>query len=343
MTQQAKKTRATKRIKSLDFSGEDAGIALVGPVVGSAANGKKTLIYKSLSEQNIKKASEITVTMTLDEYLKKFFGMWDSVQRDILIRSLGFVSEGMDKAAIEQAEEAIDSQEAPEYPSWDSEPGDPEYDAYVAAKVQSISVMKSLFEASNIEEALSTISEEEYIKLLEDQQRIEKALLLIESIAEVAKDTPNSAGEKDGVKNTSVVKQKQGAKMTQEMIEKSAYVALQKSLDDTKVELQKAQDELKKALEDVAKFETEKKEAILKSRKERVLKAVGNAEKAEAIFEGIKNTEDAVFESAVSALEGISKALENSDLFKTVGISVEGERSEDSALQKLIKSKYNKQ
>lgn len=340
MTQTVKKTRATKKIKSLDFSGDNSGIALVGPAVGGGANGKSTLIYKSLSEENVKKASEITVTLTIDEYLERFFGMWDSVQRDILIRSLGFVSEGMDKAALEAKEEQVEMQEPPEYPSWDSKPGDPEYDAYVAAKVQSISIMKSLYESKNIEEALSNISEEDYIQLLSDQQVIEKALLHAESEAEaIANDTPNSNGAKKGVKkNTSVVKQKQGENMSQEMIEKSAFVALQKSLDDTKVELNKAQEELKKALEDIAKFQEEKKEAILKSRKELVLKTVGVAEQAEAIFAGLKDAEDSVFNTAVETLASITKAVEQSDLFKEVGKNVEGERTEEDAVMKIVKS-----
>jgi len=349
MTQTVKKTRATKKIKSLDFSGDNSGIALVGPAVGGGANGKTTLIYKSLSEENVKKASEITVTLTLDEYLERFFGMWDSVQRDILIRSLGFVSEGMDKAALEAKEEQVEMQEKPEYPSWDSKPGDKEYDEYVNSKIQSIQVMKSLREAKNFEEALANVSEEDYIQLLQDQQVIEKALLQIESEAEViADDTPNSNGDKKGVKkNTSVVKQKLGEDMTTkdqvEMIEKSAFVVLQKSLDDTKVELNKAQEELKKALEDIAKFQEEKKEAILKSRKELVLKAVGVAEQAEAIFAGLKDAEDAVFNAAVETLANITKAVEQSDLFKEVGKNVEGERTEEDHLQKLIKSKYKNQ
>lgn len=344
MTEQVKKTRATKKIKSLDFSGENSGIALVGPAVGSAANGYKTLLMKSLSEANVKKASEITVTLTLDEYLERFFNMWDSVQRDILIRSLGFVSEGMDKAALEAKEEQVEMQEKPKYPSWDSKPGDSEYEDYVASKVQSISIMKSLYESKNIEEALSNISEEDYIQLLSDQQVIEKALLQIESEAEViADDTPNSNGAKKGVKkNTSVVKQKLGEDMTTkgqvEMIEKSAFVVLQKSLDDTKVELNKAQEELKKALEDIAKFQEEKKEAILKSRKELVLKAVGVAEQAEAIFAGLKDAEDAVFNAAVETLANITKAVEQSDLFKEVGKNVEGERTEEDAVMKIVKS-----
>ncbi len=123
-----------------------------------------------------------------------------------------------------------------------------------------------------------------------------------------------------------------------EMIEKSAFINLQKSLDDTKVELNKAQEELKKALEDIAKFQEEKKEAILKSRKELVLKAVGVAEQAEAIFAGLKDAEDAVFNAAVETLANITKAVEQSDLFKEVGKNVEGERTEEDAVMKIVKS-----
>lgn len=41
------KVKAKQEIKSMDFSGEGSAVALVGPSVGSAANGFKTLITKA--------------------------------------------------------------------------------------------------------------------------------------------------------------------------------------------------------------------------------------------------------------------------------------------------------
>jgi len=341
------KPRAKRKLKDISFEHEGAHVALVSKEQGGPANGHDyALIMKSMKQETIQKASEITVTMDIVEYLRRFFGVWKT-DAELLARALGFTTVAQEKYAVEQEEDMREEAVAgPEEPEWDSEVDSKDVQKWVASKLQSIQVMKSLHEAKNFEEALANISEEDYIQLLQDQQVIEKALLQIESEAEViADDTPNSNGDKKGVKkNTSVVKQKLGEDMTTkdqvEMIEKSAFVVLQKSLDDTKVELNKAQEELKKALEDIAKFQEEKKEAILKSRKELVLKAVGVAEQAEAIFAGLKDAEDAVFNAAVETLANITKAVEQSDLFKEVGKTVEGDRVEEDPVVSVMKSKY---
>lgn len=54
------KVKAKQEIKSLDFSGEGSAVALVGPSVGSAANGFKTLITKAedTTDSNIESVLE---------------------------------------------------------------------------------------------------------------------------------------------------------------------------------------------------------------------------------------------------------------------------------------------
>lgn len=54
------KVKAKQEIKSMDFSGEGSAVALVGPSVGSAANGFKTLITKAddTTDSNIESVLE---------------------------------------------------------------------------------------------------------------------------------------------------------------------------------------------------------------------------------------------------------------------------------------------
>lgn len=206
------KIQAKRKLKSLDFSGESAAVALVSVVQGGPANGITTLITKSnrkVSEAFIEKASQITVTMTINEYLDKFFYVY-GLNGELLARSLGFVTEGMDKAIIEAQEEQIDMQESPEYPDWETEPGDKKYEDYVNYKVKSISVMKQLHEAENLDDVLAVLTEEQYLQLLQDQEVIEKALVVCEeSNAETAKGNPhNSREDNKNEGKTSVVKRK---------------------------------------------------------------------------------------------------------------------------------------
>ena len=130
MINQEKKAPAKRKLKALDFSKEDAAVALVSESQGGPANGVPTLIIKSSKQRSkefIKKASQVTVTLTINEYLEKFFGIWDKGNQELLARSLGFVTEGMDEYALEVKEEAVEMNAPPEKPDlWSVELGDKE-------------------------------------------------------------------------------------------------------------------------------------------------------------------------------------------------------------------------
>ena len=337
------KRKATRKIKKFDFSDNNSTVALVGPVVGGPANGITTLITKSnrkVSEAFIEKASQITVTMTINEYLTRFFHVYD-VDSEILARSLGFVTEGMDKAIIEAQEEQIDMQEQPDYPGWETEPGDKKYEDYVNYKVKSISVMKQLHEAENLDDVLAVLTEEQYLQLLQDQEVIEKALVVCEeSNAETAKGNPhNSREDNKNEGKTSVVKRKKttGEAMS-DVTEQVTVVALQKALDEQKVALEKA-------MESVAKYEQEKVEAINKSKLEQLVKAADDKSFAEIIFKACAKAEDADYAAVVKAVgDLVAKAKEiEKGLFVETGASVETTEQETlDPLQKLIKSQFGK-
>lgn len=351
MTTTKRPLKAKRKLSDITFENENAHIALVSKEQGHGANGHHyTMLMKSFSEEFLKKASQITVTMSINEYLQRFFGIWCSVDQELLARSLGFTTEGMDKAVVEQQEELLDANEPPEQPDcWESQPGDTEYEKWINYKLQSIQVMKSLFESENIEKSLLELSEEDYLKVLQDQELIEKAFAEIDSkknSSAKAGDTSTNVDVEKVEGNTSVVKNKNKgnksmSKDTQvieksvEVVEKAEFEAIQKSLSDTQVELQKALDALKQ-------FEAEKKEAIAKSRKEQLDKACGKH--AEVIFKACGELQEEMFVEVVKAFADMQEQISKSDAFKELGADVEDESvSNESPIAKALQARLSKQ
>ncbi len=345
------KVRARRKIKKFDFTGDSAAIALVSDAQGGPANGVLTLITKSkknVSEEFLRKASEITVTLSITEYLQRFFGLWGT-DAELLARSLGFTTEGMEKAEIERKEDALEANEPPEYPKWDQEPGDKKFEEWIDYKLKSISVMKQLHKAENIEDELLGISEEDYIQFLQDQEVVEKALLQLDSESASAEDeasTINVDVEKGEGVDSPVVKQvnkenKFMAKETVQVIDAEIEVVNKAQFDEIMKQFNDQQIQLQKAVETIAKYETEKKEAIAKARKEQLVEVAGD--KAEVLFKACGEADEQVFAEVVKALGEMKAQVEKSKMFEEVGASVEEETvSDESGVAKLIKSKYKK-
>lgn len=358
------KRKVTRKIKKFDFSDENATVSLVGPSVGGAANSYITLVTKSnknVSEEFLQKASQITVTMSINEYLQRFFGIYCTADQELLARSLGFTTEGMDKAILEQQEEMLEDQEPPEQPNcWESEPGDTEYEKWINYKLQSISVMKSLFEADNIEEAIVNLSEEDYLQVLKDQEIVEKAFVTIDkackgkgtkpvkknSTANAEDNSTNVDVEKEDGELSPVVKQNNKEKsMTEktQVIEQEVEVIAKSQYDEIVKAQAVMQEQLQKALDQVKLYEDEKKEAIAKARKETLDKACGKH--AEVIFKAVGECQEETFVEVVKALSEMNELIEKSALFQEQGASVSDvEANQESNLAKVIKAKYsNKQ
>ena len=314
-------TQAKRRLKDISFEKDNAHIALVTKQQSGPANGHDyTILMKSRSEEFVKKASEITVTMDIVEYLNRFFHIW-STDAELLARSLGFTTPGMDKAAVEIQEDALEEKEPPEL-KWDMEPGDSAFEKYINYKLQSISVMKKLNESKDIEKDLLALSEDEMLAILKDQEFVEKNLFKKNEVKEITKQPK---------KETKDMSEKI------ETIEKSKFVDLQKSLVEVQKALDEKQVELNKALETIKQFEDEKKEAIQKARLEELTKAVGDEAKASAIFAGCKDASDEVFTSVVKALADVTK---NSSLFNETGAaSDESEVVTESLVTKAVKAR----
>ncbi|MNF36763.1 hypothetical protein D3C85_607390 [compost metagenome] len=143
-------TTAKRRLTDIKFEHEGAHVALVGKHQGGPANGVTTLVYKALNvpEELIQKASEVTVTLSFHDFLRKFFGMyWEDA--NILARALGFEGE-------------------PESPV--------DYKEYIDSKVEAISILKNVYKSQDIPAALGELSPEDSLAILVAQETLEKAM-----------------------------------------------------------------------------------------------------------------------------------------------------------------------
>jgi hypothetical protein len=208
--------------------------------------------------------------------------------------------------------------------------------------VQSIEVLKSLRKADDYTKILAELDESQYLSLLQDQAELEKSLTeKSESIAKASGDDTSIASEVNKEVSASNPKQLEKQTMTTpnvEMVEKSQLSELQKSFDDQRVLLEKA-------LESVAKFEAEKKEAIAKARKMKLVAAVKDEAKADVLFKALSLVEtDEDFDAVVATLTDMATAVEKSALFEEKGaaISAEAPVKEQSAVAKAVKARLEK-
>ncbi len=297
-----------RTLKNIDFSKEDSHIAMVGPAVGGAANGANyALVMKAVnfSEEAIQKMQSIRVTLSVPEFLRRFFNMYYE-EAEVLARVMGY-----------------------EPPESDSENDMDSYEDYIESRVASFEVMKSMHAAEDFKSVLAELDESQYLSLLQDQETLEKAFKQADKkeskpVAKAKADDTSIASEvKKEEVSASATQQLEKKTMTtqSEMIEKSAMEALQKSFDEQKVALEKA-------LETVAAFEKERKEAIAKARKAKLVDAVKDETKAEVLFKAVSLVEsEEDFEAVVKALASMTAAVEKSALFEEKGATTDVDAS----------------
>lgn len=311
----AEKQKAKRQLKGFDFTKGDARLSLVGPSVGGPANGIPTLVAKgaNFSPEFIKKAQQIQVTMELPAFLEKFFGIWGS-DAEVLARLMGYV-----KPEDEDEEEDYD---------W--------YENYIEEKLSAFTIIKSLHEAKNLPEALSQLTEQDYLDVLNDQVLIEKALKEFDSKkSDTSTDVENTKVE---VSTSKVTKKNKGKQMTQatEMVEKAKFVEIQKQFDDQKVALEKA-------LEQINKIEQEKKEAIVKSKTDAVKAVVKDEKQAAVVVKAALALEDqADFDALVEVFKSMNALIEKSALFQEQGVSAEASEDKpgETKLMKALKARH---
>lgn len=324
------KVKAKRRIKALDFTGENAAVALVSKDQGGPANGSETLVIKSknVSVEYLEKMQAVKVTMSTPEFLERFFGLW-SDHAEVLAAMMGY------KEEVETPEMEVQD--------------------WVQERLQAFEIIKSLHEATDLDQALAALNEQQYLAFLMDQEIIEKAIKESESvnaedgnstIASVENKVEAPASEVKLTKGKTMPKAQvaSDADTSVELVEKakfdaleSASVELQKALDTQKVELQKA-------METIAAFEAEKKQAVIKSKQDAVSAVVKDEKQAAVITKAALLIEDqAEFEGFVSVIKQMQEQVEKSALFQEQGASLEGtEQIQESPVARILKAQYTK-
>lgn len=296
------KIKATRKLTNINFESEGSAVALVAKDQGGAANGFTTLIAKAtnkISEQDIEKASMVTVTLPITEYLQKFFGLWWE-DAEILARVFGYTT-------TEQ-----DLQEETDYSSW--------YDDYINEKVEAVSIMKSLVidkDEVDILKGISELSPQDYLTILKSQEVFEKNFDKVKT--EVKKSSVKEGVTKAKALTTPSVENENKVKedSMQEFISKSAMEsALQEAI--TKA-LAPVQADLEKANQTIAALESEKKESIASVRKSKIAEVEKDATDAEELFKSLESVSDEAFEAVLKALSKKQSQVENADIMKEVG------------------------
>ena len=331
----AKPVKAKRKLSELTFEHENAHVALVSKEQGHGANGHHyALVMKSsgFSQESVQKMQQIQVTMDLPDFLQKFFSLYYD-DAEVLARLMGYVPEEVEDDDIYGSE------------------------AYYAERLESFTIMKSLNEAEDKLKALSLLNETEYLALLNDQVKVEKAFAALDANKSdtaalvVGSDNSTNASVEKSVepsgskvtkskKENMTLKTKQGDEPTVEMVEKSTLDSIQKALNDKDVELQKA-------LADVAAFKEAQQEQIIKSKTAQITAVVTDANLQAVIVKAALALElEDDFTAFVGALSSMQKTLkdtkdfvEKSTLFEEVGASTSTDALQESPVARILKSR----
>ena len=260
----------------------------------------------------MKKAQQIQVTMELPEFLERFFGLYGS-DSEVLARLMGYVKPEEDTSEDDE--------------DW--------WENYIEEKLSAFTVLKSLHEAKSLPEALSRITEQDYLDILADQVLVEKALKEFDAKSNAS---ANSVEKQVEASASKVTKKNKGKQMTQEteMVEKAKFVEIQKQFEDQKIALEKA-------MEQLGKIEQEKKEAIVKSKTEAVKAVVKDEKQAAVVVKAALALEDqADFDALVEVFKSMNDLLEKSGLFQEQGVSAEAaeDKPGETKLMKALKARH---
>lgn len=289
-------TKAIRKLSDFDFNYEGAAVALVGPAVGGAANSRTTLLTKStldVTQVEVEKASQVTITLSITEYLRKFFDLyWDDAE--LLARIFGY----------------------------DTTPDEVDYANYswFDDKVAAVSIMKSLVvdkEQDEVNKAVSELSPKDYLTIIKSQEIFEKNFEKVASLKKSSSVVAEGVTAPQGANSPSVDLENNKEVVMTDIISKAAHqTAVQEAIEKAVAPLQA---ELQKALDIIKQVEKEKAEAVSKSRKEAIAKVEADVVAAEELFKSLETVSDVAFESVIKALKKKEDKVEQSDILKEVG------------------------
>lgn len=338
------KVKAKRKLTDITFEHEGAHLALVHKAQGGAANGYKTLVMKSVDNRSpefIEKASQVKVTLSLPDFLEKFFHVWGE-DAELLATMFGY-EPSEDESDDEYSTQSFWSwyrEKAMEHGAVDSW-GDPltrptsqDRKDWIEDQLQGIEILKSATLSKGSADFISSLSEEQYLGLLKDQQFIEKSFKL--------KETSDDVSGKSGGKPNTGLKPKQ-TKASKADTQENKMETIEKAQYDAKeVELQKALADIQKAKEEIELFKAKEKEAFEKAREAEVTAAVEDVEASAKLFKAIKELDTEAFKDVVEVVKSLASKVDESEMFKEKGSPESGEKVQKSALKVMIDAKYNK-
>lgn len=328
--------KAKRRLSDINFEKDGSHLALVHKVQGGAASGYPTLVMKATdkySPEFIEKASQVKVTLSLPDFLEKFFHVWGE-DAELLATLFGY--EPSEDNGGEYSTQSFWSwyrEKAMEHGAVDSW-GDPinrptsqDRKEWVEDQLQGIEILKSATLAKGSADFINSLTEEQYLGLLKDQQFIEKSFKL----QEVKKGLDGESGGKPtkgaNPKQTKASKaDTQENEMTQETIEKAKY-------DAKEVELQKALADIQKAKQEIEAFKAKEKEANEKAREAEVIAAVVDVDAAAKLFKAVKDLDAEAFKDVVDVVKALTAKVDESEMFKEKGSKESGEKVSKAAAQ----------
>jgi hypothetical protein len=313
-----------RRLSNFNFEVEGAHVALVSKKQGGPANGITTLITKStknISEEQVAKATKVEVTLSITDFLTKFFGIWyeDAV---VLAKIMG-----------------LDTEPDPVESDGDW------YENYINERVSAVTLMKSLVmdkTEAEINKSIASLTPDEFLSILEVQKQFESNLSSVEGVNMAkAANTPSTEDNNNKVNQMSDFVTKA---VHDEAVTKAVEEAIAKAKAEQEQALIAKQAELEAALE-IVKAAQEKEKADIEKGRKAALKEAGVAdEKLEELHKSMQALDDAAFAMVVKAMEVKEKALAESDLMKEVGVSGQGAEPEEVdgvvALTKSLEQKY---
>ena len=356
------KKKAKRILKDFNFETEGSALALVGPVVGGAANQFPTLIMKStanFSEDFIKKASTVRVTMEITDFLEKFYGIYDKDAK-VLAYLMGYDPSEVEDGSVYNDDYFWEWYEKTYPDRRYADPVESDYQEYIQSKLEGIEVFKSLKESDSIADVLCTLSEDQYMGMLRDQERVEKALVNVESVtadqivtrksvevqpivaeekkvkARIVKEATTALEEghkqadlsdKDSVSFNTAGKAEHKTevyKMTKPavQVEKTETVDM---VEKSQYEIiEKALDdqavELQKALDALAVYKEAEAQRVTKARKDTLTELVADEAKTEVLFKALGELDEEGFTEVVEVLKGlVAQEAAEDEMFEEQG------------------------
>jgi hypothetical protein len=150
----ATQRKAKRKLSDISFEKEGAHVALTSKQQGGPANGHDyALVLKAnkFSEEFVQKMQQVRVTMELPDFLRKFFSVYYE-DAEVLARMMGY-----------------------EKPEMTEEVKTQDYEDYIQSKLEAFEILKSANDSESLSQVLSDLDENEYLAMLNDQERIEKA------------------------------------------------------------------------------------------------------------------------------------------------------------------------